>query len=117
MFGNNFGLFGSPTKARRLLRRLRPLTGRIVAASNDPSATDDPVHLAYHERNRRRGRMPGQLRLRVRYRDLTGPWFDYLIVSPDEMGAIVEGTQWRIRRLLQDGRSYSGTGYYVAILE
>jgi SAM-dependent methyltransferase len=117
MFGNNFGLFGSPTKARRLLRRLRPLTGRIVAASNDPSATDDPAHLAYHEHNRRRGRMPGQLRLRVRYRDLTGPWLDYLIVSPDEMGAIVEGTQWRIRRLLQDGRSYSGTGYYVAILE
>ena len=117
MFGNNFGLFGSPTKARRLLRRLRPLVGRIAAASNDPGATADPSHLAYQERNRERGRMPGQLRLRVRYRDLTGPWFDYLIVSPDEMATIVEGTGWRIRRLIQGGRSYSGDGYYVAILE
>lgn len=61
--------------------------------------------------------MPGQLRLRVRYRDLTGPWFDYLIVSPDEMASIIEGTDWRIRRLIQGGRSYSGSRYYVAILE
>ncbi|HKN64458.1 MAG TPA: class I SAM-dependent methyltransferase [Gaiellaceae bacterium] len=113
MFGNNFGLFGSPSKARRLLRRLRPLADRIVAASNDPCATEGPAHLAYQERNRKRGRAAGQLRLRVRYRDLVGPWFDYLIVSPDELASILEGTEWGIRRLLQQ----SGSGYYVAILE
>ncbi|HKU56058.1 MAG TPA: class I SAM-dependent methyltransferase [Gaiellaceae bacterium] len=113
MFGNNFGLFGSPTKAKRLLRRLRPLADRIVAASNDPYATDDPAHLAYQERNRKRGRMAGELRLRVRYRDLVGPWFDYLIVSPDEMATILEGTDWRIHRLVEE----SGSGYYVAVLE
>lgn len=113
MFGNNFGLFGSPSKARRLLRRLRPLADRIVAGSNDPYATDDPAHLAYQEQNLKRGRMAGQLRIRIRYRDLVGPWFDYLIVSPDEMAAILEGTQWRVRRLLQE----SGSGYYVAVLE
>lgn len=113
MFGNNFGLFGSPRKAQRLLQRLRPLADRIVAGSNDPYATADSAHLAYQERNRKRGRMPGQLRLRVRYRDLIGPWFDYLIVSPEEMATILQGTQWRIRRLLEE----SGSGYYVAVLE
>jgi SAM-dependent methyltransferase len=117
MFGNNFGLFGSPSRARRLLRKLRPLAARIVAASNDPGATEDPAHLAYQDRNRKLGRMPGQLRLRVRYRDLAGPWFDYLIVSPEEMASIIEGTGWRIRRLIKGGRSNSGAGYYVAILE
>jgi SAM-dependent methyltransferase len=112
MFGNNFGLFGSRAKARRLLRQLRPFVRRIVATSNDPFGTDDPAHLGYHERNRNRGRMPGQLRLRVRYRDLIGPWFEYLIVSPDEMAEIVEGTGWEIRHLIQD----EGTPY-VAVLE
>ena len=86
------------SKALRLLRRLRPLADRIVAGANDPYTTEDPAHLAYQERNRKRGRMPGQLRLRVRYRDLIGPWFDYLIVSPDEMATIVEGAQWRFAR-------------------
>jgi hypothetical protein len=112
MFGNNFGLFGSRTKARRLLRRLRPFVGRIVATSNDPYATDDPAHLAYQERNRARGRMSGQLRLRVRYRDLVGPWFEYLIVSPDELAEIVEGTGWQIRHLVRDEGSI-----YVAVLD
>ncbi len=112
MFGNNFGLFGSRGKARRLLRQLRPFVRRIVATSNDPSGTEDPVHLAYHERNRNRGRMPGQLRLRIRYRDLIGPWFEYLIVSPDEMAEIVEGTGWEIRHLIRDEDSV-----YVAVLE
>ena len=99
---------GAGRAALELQRR-----GRSVAGSNNPYATEDPAHLAYQERNRKRGRMPGQLRLRVRYRDLIGPWFDYLIVSPDEMGTILEGTEWRIRRLLEE----SGSGYYVAILE
>jgi SAM-dependent methyltransferase len=112
MYGNNFGLFGSPAKARRLLRRLRPFVGRIVATSNDPYATDDPAHLAYQERNRGRGRMSGQLRLRVRYRDLIGPWFEYLIVSADEMAEIVEGTGWQIHRFVQGEASF-----YVAVLD
>jgi SAM-dependent methyltransferase len=112
MYGNNFGLFASPAKARRLLRRLRPFVDRIVAASNDPYGTDDPAHVAYHERNRARGRMSGQLRLRVRYRNLIDPWFEYLIVSPAEMAGIVEGTGWRIGRLVQDEGAY-----YVAVLD
>jgi SAM-dependent methyltransferase len=112
MYGNNFGLFGSPAKARRLLRRLLPFVRRIVASSNDPYGTEDPAHLAYHERNRGRGRLPGRLRLRNRYRDLVGPWFDYLIVSPEEMAEIVDGTGWKIRRVVRDEGSY-----YVAVLE
>jgi SAM-dependent methyltransferase len=112
MYGNNFGLFGSPAKAGRLLGRLRPFVERIVATSNDPYGTEDPAHLAYQERNRARGRMSGELRLRVRYRDLVGPWFAYLIVSPQELAEVVEGTGWQISRLVRDEGSY-----YVAVLE
>jgi SAM-dependent methyltransferase len=111
MFGNNFGLFGSEAKAQRVLRRLRPLAERVVASTRNPYDTEDVAHLAYHERNRRRGRMPGQLRLRVRYRDYLSPWFDYLIVSPDELEALVDGTGWRLSRVIQ------GEPLYVAVLD
>jgi SAM-dependent methyltransferase len=115
MLGNNLGLLGSASKGKRLLRRLDGLTsdrGRIVGETTDPYTTDDPAHLAYHERNRRRGRMPGQLRIRIRYRQHSTPWFDYLLASPDELAEIAEGTGWRIaRRLADDGP------FYVAVLE
>ena len=115
MFGNNFGLFAGPRKAATMLRRLHRLTterGRIVAESRGVYDTDDPDHLAYHELNRRRGRMAGQLRLRVRHRLLATPWFDYLIVSQDEMRDLVAGSGWEITRLLP-GES----GTYAAVIE
>ena len=115
MFGNNFGLFGRPAKAKRLLRRFVGLTteqGRIVATGRHVYATGDPAHLAYHRRNRERGRFAGELRMRVRFRDLAGPWFDYLIVSKEEMAELVRGTGWRIRRVLEDQGPF-----YCAILE
>jgi SAM-dependent methyltransferase len=115
MFGNNFGLFGRPAKAKRLLRRFAAVTterGRIVATSRHLYDTDDPSHLAYQRRNRERGRLAGELRLRMRYRDLIGPWFDYLIVSKEEVADIVVGTGWTIARILEDGGPL-----YCAVLE
>src|SRR5262249_10650303 len=63
LYGNNFGLFGGRAKARRLLAAMHRITtpgALIIASATDPYATRDPVHLAYHRRNRDRGRMDGQ---------------------------------------------------------
>jgi SAM-dependent methyltransferase len=115
MLGNNFGLFASVKRARWLLRRFRAMTSpdaRLIAESMDVYATERPEHLEYHERNRRRGRMPGQVRIRARYRRYRTPWFDYLIVSKEEMAMILEGTGWSIARTFE-GRG----GAYVAVIE
>ena len=88
MMGNNFGLFGSFDGARWLLKKFSKITstnGRIIAVTNDVYKTDIPEHLSYHEFNRNRGRMAGQIRLRVRYKKYATPWFDYLMVSKEEM--------------------------------
>ena len=91
MLGNNFGLMSSRIRARWLLQRfaaVTPPSGRVVAEAVDPYATDDPDHLRYHRANRRRGRMSGQIRMRVRYRTFRTPWFDYLLVSQEEMSGL-----------------------------
>ena len=114
MMCNNFGLFGSATGARRLLRRLALITSeeaRIVAGSRDPYGTDNSDHLAYHEQNRKQGRMSGQLRLRTRHGLYVGRWFDYLLASPDEMRELAASGGWQVERLLEDDDSY-----YVGIL-
>jgi SAM-dependent methyltransferase len=114
MMCNNFGLFASAAGAKRMLRRLHRLTSddaRIVAGSRNPYGTDNPDHLAFHERNRERGRMPGQLRVRTRHGLYRGRWFDYLLVSPDEMRELAEPNGWRVERLLENDDDY-----YVGIL-
>jgi SAM-dependent methyltransferase len=111
MFGNNFGLVENPRRARWFLRRLRGITtddSRIIAVSYDPYGTKDPHNLAYHERNRRRGRMGGQIRLRVRYKLYATPWVDYLMVSSAEMKAIVSGTGWKLDQVVRDDTFFAG---------
>lgn len=115
MYGGNFGLFGTPAKAKQLLKRLYKMTskkGRIVVSSADTYATDDPDHLAYHAANRAKGRMSGQMRLRVRYRKYATPWFYWLIVSGEEMENILDGTGWKARKYL-----YSDIGRYIAVID
>jgi SAM-dependent methyltransferase len=115
MMGNNFGLFGSALGARRMLRRLDRITSDdalIVAGSRNPYGTDDPDHLAYQESNRRQGRMSGQLRLRTRRGLYVGRWFDYLIVSPEEMDSLAKSGGWQIERLIGDDED----DYYVGVL-
>jgi SAM-dependent methyltransferase len=99
MLGNNFGLFGSAAKARRLLRRFKSFTrpgATLIAESLNVYGTKDPDHLAYLAANRERGRMSGQIRMRARYKRFATPWFDYLMVSPQELETLVTGTGWRV---------------------
>jgi len=115
MYGNNLGLLASPAKGRRLLRRLHAVTterGRILGEILDPYLGAEPIHLAYHQRNRKRGRMSGQVRIRIRYRDLATPWFDYLFLSRPELEELVEGTGWLLARTIEDEGPL-----YVAVLE
>jgi SAM-dependent methyltransferase len=112
MFGNNFGLFGSRARARRLLKQLHRITREgavLLAQSLDPHGTSVRAHLTYQRANQRRGRMPGQIRIRIRFNEFVGPWFDYLLVSPSEMSSIVDGTGWEVDRFLtEDGPRYVG---------
>jgi hypothetical protein len=121
MFCNNFGLFSNRKKARLLLKELHAMTSEkavFLAASMDPHDTKDSVHLDYHRRNVRRGRMPGQLHARVRYSIYKSGWFDYLLVSADEMAKLLEGTGWKIREILRsDGSTYIAVLNKVATMQ
>jgi len=115
MMGNNFGLFASFKKARRLLKRFYRMTSKdavIIACTNDVYKTENPAHLRYQKFNRRRGRMGGQIRLRLRFKEYVSKWFDYLMVSKEELGEILEGTGWKTKEFVDsDGSAY------VSILE
>ncbi|MDG4803815.1 class I SAM-dependent methyltransferase [Micromonospora sp. WMMD980] len=115
LLGNNLGLFEGRERAPALLAALAALArpgARVIAHGTDPYGTTDPVHTAYHEANRRRGRLGGQLRLRLRYRLLGTEWFDYLVCSPDEFAELVHGSPWRLADVDTTDRPY-----YLATLE
>ena len=115
MMGHNFGLMRSFQQARTILQQFHHITtesATIVAHSNDIYQTENPDHLKYQAFNRQRGRMSGQLKLRVRYKKYTTPFFDYLMVSQQEMQDIVKDTGWEIQEILQQD-----SPTYIAIIK
>jgi len=117
LFGNNFGLFGSPERLRRTLgtwaRRMKP-DARILAQSTNPYCGGAPaIDRTYYQRNKQKGLMPGQLRIRTQYRGSVGTWSNWLFVSRNEMRRLLKGTGWHQSKILGGRPSES----YVAVLE
>jgi SAM-dependent methyltransferase len=116
LFGNNFGIFETPARARRILIHLAKVTkpgARILVESTSAYAGGAPAfNRSYYHRNKARGRSPGQVKLRYHYGHLVGPWFQWIYVSRREMRSILVGTGWRIDRVVGAQPSEP----YVAIL-
>jgi SAM-dependent methyltransferase len=118
MLGNNFGLFETLRRARWLLSKFNKITtddAAIIAQSIDPyKKPHEYAHLRYYKINRMKGRMPGQSKMRIRYKSYKGRWFDYLFVSKREMKSIVNGTGvWNVDHFLD---STDAPGVYIAII-
>jgi SAM-dependent methyltransferase len=104
MMCGNFGLVGSADEAATILGRLLALTspsGRIVLDSEDPYVDADDADLAYEARNRARGRLPGQVTIRIRHRERATPWFDLLNVSAAELGGLASAAGWRLAEVVE----------------
>ncbi len=103
MLGNNLGLLGGPAQAPLVLGALGAMAApgaRIVGETADPYTTTRPVHLDYHEQNRKAGRLPGQLRLRIRHERTATPWWDYLLCTPEELEEVIAPTAWTLDSVL-----------------
>jgi SAM-dependent methyltransferase len=113
MLGNGFGLFGTVSKARRLLKQLAKLTtpdGIIIADSTDPKYLDKEVFRDSTVPENPK-RLSGQMRIRYRYRDGATPWFDFSYVSLGEIERIIKGTGWVLQKHIK------GTyGHYAVVL-
>ena len=66
LFGNNFGMFGTPERGSKVLanwaQKSRP-KARILAESTTPYCGGAPaINRHYHQKNKANGLMPGQIR-------------------------------------------------------
>lgn len=107
--GNNTGLAGNLEKTGEMLEMLRGITtdgAVLICHSLDPTATDEPSHLAYHEWNKERGRYVGQVTIRAEYDGLTEPWFDIVLFEPDVLKSLCKEHGWAPREIMGDGGRY-----------
>ena len=107
IMGNTLGVHQTPKSLPGLLSSLRHVVvvgGVLLCQMLDPLDTDEPAHLRYHERNRRRGLPPGQTRIRLKYRDLVDDWIDLWMPTAEELETAQRGTGWELVETKSEGR-------------
>ena len=114
MLGHGIGIAGTLPGLDHLLRHVYKLTqpgGHLLVHSLDVRRTDDPVHLRYHDANRRAGRYVGSIRTQFTYGDHTGPYCDWLHVDHDTLEEHAEPVGWSCDVLVEEA-----SGEYLARL-
>jgi len=103
LLGNGLGLCGYQDGEKMLkeLNRVAKPNGLLFASSRDPSMTNAPIHLAYHERNRKQGKPIGLVNLRVNFSGIKGDWFEFYMLEPKEVEDYICGTGWSLERIIE----------------
>jgi len=109
LYGNNFGMLGTPAATRKWFREWAPLTrpdARIFAGSVNPYCGGAPAMTrGYYQLNKIAGRPAGQVTLRYWYGGEVGAWMKWLFVSQAEMKNLLQGTGWFVESVVTSVRS------------
>ncbi len=111
LFGANFGILGEEDRIIRMLKEIHRVTtpdAIILASTRDVTITSDPLHLAYHEKNRKRGLPIGKIRIRISYQGEAGEWWWLRHASPEEMALMAEASGWKLEKIYEPRQFYVG---------
>ncbi len=100
LFGHNIGIGGNLEGGKKLLSVLRKLVrpeGVLLMTSSDVTRTRQGRHFEYHQKNTDNGRYPGEIRIRVEYKDLISEWFAWLHVAPEMLKEMAAATGWELK--------------------
>lgn len=102
---HGIGMVGNLGGLDRFLKHAHTLLkpdGHLLFDSLDVRCTDNPVHLAYQEANRRAGRYVGEIRMRFEYQGQMGPLFGWLHVDPGTLADHAGKLGWSCRVVRQE---------------
>lgn len=109
MLGHGVGMVGDLAGLDRFLAHAKGLVaedGIMLLNTVDVGVSDDPIHLAYHQANRKAGRYIGETKVLVEYGGQRSH-FGWLHVDPDTLREHADKAGWRSDVLTQDpGGSY-----------
>ncbi|MGH3887188.1 MAG: class I SAM-dependent methyltransferase [Pseudonocardiaceae bacterium] len=108
--GGGLGIAGTldqvPVFLSHLASWLAP-GGQLIVSSVDWKATADEHH-AWVTKATTEGRYPGDVRLRLRYENSVGAWFDWTWIDPDTLAAATEQTGLRVGDIRRFGPAWYG---------
>ncbi len=113
LLGRGIGIVGNLEELENFLYHCQSLlnkNGQMLINGINFKQTDFIKHIRYQQRNRKAHRFEGISRIRLKYKDLTGPWFNWLLVDYDTLKTYAIKAGWQIKILEEepDGNYLAG---------
>lgn len=105
MLLHGIGMVGDLAGLHRFLEHARTLLnpgGSLVFDSLDVRCTSDPVHLAYHESNRKKNRYIGEIHFQIEYKGKKGNPFSWLQIDPETLRQEALSSGWSSKIVCQE---------------
>jgi SAM-dependent methyltransferase len=105
LLGRGIGMVETIVGLDRFLTYVQSLVsddGLVLLDSLDVRVPANPIHLAYHEANRKAGRYIGEYRLQFHFQGKKGPHCGWLRVDPDTLNERAEDASWQCDVILQE---------------
>jgi cyclopropane fatty-acyl-phospholipid synthase-like methyltransferase len=97
--GNNLGIAGNVGNLKKMLRHFHSITtqnGIVLGEGLNFAATKNMLHKKYHALQKKKGRFPGTMTIRIDYKDMVGEWFDWMHTPLKELKAVATETGWSV---------------------
>lgn len=97
--GNNLGIAGTLKNLKKMLRHFHSITtkdGIVLGEGLNYGTTKNSLHKKYHSLQRKNGRFPGIVTIRIDYKDMVGEWFDWMHTPLKELKRIAKETGWSV---------------------
>ncbi len=112
LLGNNFGLLGTPQNAVDILKTLYKKATKnsvLLIGDRNPYKFNGEIHEKYFRKNLRENKLPGQLKIKLIYKDLKSNWINFLLLSPKELRKLIKKTPWTLYEILnEENKDYVG---------
>jgi len=103
LMNNGLGISGDMERTTEMLtdvRRVLSPSGHLIGHTSNPNEPGTAVDDGYRSRNLSSHRPAGLVKLRVRYKSFVGPWFELILLAPDEVEAVLRKTRLRLRKTI-----------------
>ncbi len=108
LMSNGLGISGDVEGTTEMLvdaKRVLSCRGSLIAHTTDPMNPESGIDSEFVARNRKANRPGGLLRVRIRYRGVVGGWFELMLLTPEEVRAILKRTGFNLKRSIDWGAS------------
>ncbi|WP_144937415.1 bifunctional 2-polyprenyl-6-hydroxyphenol methylase/3-demethylubiquinol 3-O-methyltransferase UbiG [Paenibacillus sp. 32O-W] len=105
----SLGMIGRISRLSEMFEKINKIlsiNGQIVIMGIDWRDSNNPIHIKYNQKNHEANKYGGEIKIRLRFNDIVGEWFEWVWVDPDTLMQLAIASGYKIKWFKQIGNKF-----------